>query len=75
MTTEEAGPPAGTLEETRRVAQNHVLQLRGVYGKLALEQGWVTQHELEQMAEALMAWGNAPDAFYARPGFTALGWA
>jgi ubiquinone/menaquinone biosynthesis C-methylase UbiE len=74
MTTE-AGPPAGTLEETRRVAQNHVLQLRGVYGKLALEQGWVTPQELEQMAEALLAWGDAPDAFYARPGFTALGWA
>ena len=72
--TTEAGPPAGTLEETRRVAQNHVLQLRGVRGKLALEQGWVTQPELEQMADALMAWGNAPDAFYARPGFTALGW-
>jgi ubiquinone/menaquinone biosynthesis C-methylase UbiE len=74
MTTE-AGPPAGTLEETRRVAQNHLLQLRGVHGKLALEQGWVTQQELEQMAEALMAWGDAPDAFYARPGFTAIGWA
>jgi hypothetical protein len=31
--TTEAGPPAGTLEETRRVAQNHLLQLRGVQGK------------------------------------------
>jgi SAM-dependent methyltransferase len=72
--TTEAGPPAGTLEETRRVAQNHLLQLRGVRGKLALEQGWVTPQELEQMADALRAWGNAPDAFYARPGFTALGW-
>jgi ubiquinone/menaquinone biosynthesis C-methylase UbiE len=71
----EAGPPAGTLEETRRVAQNHLLQLRGVRGKLALEQGWVTRQEREQMAEALMAWGDAPDAFYARPGFTAIGWA
>jgi ubiquinone/menaquinone biosynthesis C-methylase UbiE len=71
----EAGPPAGTLEETRRVAQNHLIQLRGVRGKLALEQGWVTQQELEQMAAALMAWGDAPDAFYARPGFTAIGWA
>ena len=70
----EAGPPAGTLEETRRVAQNHLLQLRGVHGKLALEQGWVAQHELEQMAEALIAWGDAPDAFYARPVFTALAW-
>jgi SAM-dependent methyltransferase len=71
----EAGPPAGTPEETRRVAQNHLIQLRGMRGKLALAQGWATQQELEQMAAALMAWGEAPDAFYARPGFTALGWA
>jgi hypothetical protein len=26
------------------------------------------------MAEALIVWGEAPDAFYARPGFTAIGW-
>jgi len=30
---------------------------------------------LEQMATALMAWGDAPDTFYARPVFTAIGWA
>jgi SAM-dependent methyltransferase len=74
MTTE-AGPPAGTPEETRRVAQNHLIQLRGVRGKVALAQGWATQQELEQMAAALMAWGDDPDAFYARPVFTAIGWA
>jgi ubiquinone/menaquinone biosynthesis C-methylase UbiE len=73
MTTE-AGPPAGTLEETRRVTQNHLIRLRGTLGKLALAQGWATQQELEWMAEALIAWGDAPDAFYARPGFTAIGW-
>jgi ubiquinone/menaquinone biosynthesis C-methylase UbiE len=71
----EAGPPAGTLEETRRVAQNHVIRLRGTLGELAVAQGWVTQHELELMAAAILAWGDAPDAFYARPGFTAIGWA
>jgi SAM-dependent methyltransferase len=71
----EAGPPAGSLEETRRVAHNHVIRLRGVLGKLAVAQGWATREELEQMAEALSAWGEAPDAFYARPGFTAIGWA
>ena len=27
-----------------------------------------------RMAEAIIAWGDAPDAFYARPGFTAIGW-
>lgn len=74
MSTED-GPPAGTPEDTQRVAQNHLIQLRGLRGRLALAQGWATQHELEQMAEALMAWGDAPDAFYARPVFTAIGWA
>jgi SAM-dependent methyltransferase len=71
----EAGPPAGTTEATRRVAQHHLIQLRGVRGKVALAQGWTTPSELGQMAEALMAWGDAPDAFYARPVFTAIGWA
>jgi ubiquinone/menaquinone biosynthesis C-methylase UbiE len=70
----EAGPPAGSLEETRRVAQNHVIRLRGVLERLAVARGWTTREELEQMAESLIAWGEAPDAFYARPGFTAIGW-
>jgi hypothetical protein len=71
----ESGPPAGSLEETRRVAQNHLIRLRGMLGELAVAQGWATKSELEQMAEAIIAWGEAPDAFYGRPGFTALGWA
>lgn len=74
MTTE-AGPPAGSLEETRRVARNHLIRLHGVLGELAIAQGWTTKEELGRMAEALMAWGEAPDAFYARPAFTAIGWA
>jgi hypothetical protein len=73
--TTEAGPPAGSLEETRRVAQNHLIRLRGVLGELAVAQGWATREELEQMAEALIAWDESPDAFYARPGFAAIGWA
>ena len=71
----EAGPPAGSLEETRRVAQNHVIRVHGLLGERAVTQGWATRQELEQIAEALIAWGEAPDAFYARPVFTALGWA
>jgi hypothetical protein len=73
MTTE-AGPPAGSLEETRRVARNHLFRLRGVLGELAIAQGWTTKQELEHIAEALLAWAEAPDAFYARPTFTAIGW-
>jgi hypothetical protein len=71
----EAGPPAGSLEETRRVAQNHLIRLHGVLGELAVTQGWATRQELEQIAEALIAWGESPDAFYARPVFMAIGWA
>jgi hypothetical protein len=26
------------------------------------------------MADALIAWGDDADAFYARPSFTAIGW-
>ena len=69
------GPPAGTGEDTRRVAQNHLIQLRRARGRLAVERGWVTGAELEQIAEALVAWGDHPDAVYARPVFTAIGWA
>ena len=73
--TTEMGPPAGTIEETRKVAQNHVIRLRGVLGELAIAQGWTTPAELEEIAQALLAWGEAPDAFYARPSFSAIGWA
>jgi ubiquinone/menaquinone biosynthesis C-methylase UbiE len=71
----EVGPPAGSLEATRTVAQNHLIRLHGGLGKLAIAQGWTTGKELEQMAQALTAWGEAPDAFYARPSFTAIAWA
>ena len=70
----EAGLPAGCLEDTHVVARNHLIRLRGILGELAVAQAWVTREELEQMAEAIIAWGEAPDAFYARPGFTAIGW-
>jgi SAM-dependent methyltransferase len=70
----EAGPPAGSLEETRRVAQNHLIRLRGVLGELAIAQGWTTKQELERIADALTTWGEAADALYARPVFMAIGW-
>ena len=51
-----------------------VIRLRGMLGEMAIAQGWTTKQELEQMAGALIAWGEVPDAFYARPAFTAIGW-
>ncbi len=70
----ESGPPAGTPDETRRVAQTHVISLRGTLGEEALAEGWVSRQELEQMVDALTAWGDDPDAFYARPVFQAIAW-
>lgn len=72
---QEDGPPAGTLEDTRRVARNHLIRVRGAPGRTAVERGWVAEAELEQIAEELVAWGEHPDAVYARPVFTAVGWA
>ena len=63
-----------TSESSRSAAQSHAIRLHGVLGELAIALGWTTKHDLEQMAEALIAWGEAPDAFYARPTFTAIGW-
>jgi SAM-dependent methyltransferase len=71
----EAGPPAGSLEATRQHARNDLIRLHGVLGELAIAQGWTTRAELEQMARALIAWGEASDAFFARPTFTAIAWA
>jgi hypothetical protein len=71
----DAGRSAGTLQATRKVAEQDLLVLRGVRGRRYVEQGYVTDGELEQIAEALIAWGDAPDAVFVRPGFTALGWA
>ena len=70
----EAGPPAGSPEDTRSAARNDLIRLRGVLGELAIGQGWATRDELEEIAKAHIAWGEAPDAFYARPSFTAIGW-
>jgi SAM-dependent methyltransferase len=71
----ESALPAGSPEETRKVARNHLIRLRGMLGELAIAEGWATKKDIEQIAAAIIAWGEAPDAFYARPGFVAIGWA
>ena len=71
----ESGLPAGSTEETRRVAETHVISLRGTLGQQAVADGLVSPEELERMAAALTAWGDDPDAFYARPVYQAIGWA
>jgi len=69
------GPPAGRADATRSVAAADLIQLRGLRGKLAVEHGLATQEGLDQMEKALIAWGESPDGFFARPVFMGLGWA
>jgi len=42
---------------------------------MTIEQGWATRQEVEEMAAAVRAWGEAPDALSAALAFTAVGWA
>lgn len=65
---------AGRLEETRNFAQADLTRLHDVVHDLAVEQGWATEPELAAMAEAIAAWGERPDAFYAMLSCCAIGW-
>jgi ubiquinone/menaquinone biosynthesis C-methylase UbiE len=42
--------------------------------ELILKERWATEAELTAMQNALLAWGNNPDAFYARCRCEAVGW-
>lgn len=66
--------PAGTLGDTRRTAQAEIARLRDDFSSVALEEGWVTQEELDAMAAALADWGEHPDAYLLRPIICAIGW-
>lgn len=71
----ETGSAAGTLENLRQSARAACALLRGMVEPVALGQGWASQEELDAMAEALMAWGEHPDAFRMLPICSAIGWA
>ena len=40
----------------------------------ALASGWVAQDELDQLQAEVLAWGERPDAFFALPIYSAVGW-
>ncbi len=65
----------GTPEDTRAYAD---LEIRFTeqqpYYRVALEQGWIDEATLTQMREELRAWGEHPDAFFARSLCAAIGW-
>jgi SAM-dependent methyltransferase len=65
----------GTLELTRSHAQHMLGRLPGPTGwDTAIAQGWVSPGEVEELEAELLAWGERPDACFALPLYTAVGW-
>jgi SAM-dependent methyltransferase len=65
----------GTLELTRDHAQHVRSRLAGPAGwGVAIAQGWVTQDEVDALEAEIVAWGERPDACFALPFYSAVGW-
>lgn len=65
----------GTLEETRRFAaiSGRLWQTDNI-ASLVIEQGWVTQEELDEIVAWIEAWGERSDAFLSVAYCAAVGW-
>jgi SAM-dependent methyltransferase len=65
----------GTPEVTRAHAQHMRTRLDGPAGwDRAVAHGWVTRDEVEELLAEILAWGERPDAFFALPLYSAVGW-
>jgi SAM-dependent methyltransferase len=64
----------GTPEATRAFAAFWAHFLGDQHAALALSQGWADRAELDRLCAAFRAWGEHPDAFYARARCEAVGW-
>ncbi len=66
---------AGTAVLTRQVARSHLAILQEMVRPVAVAQGWAEVAELDAMGDALMAWGEDPDACWMTPICCSVGWA
>lgn len=65
----------GTAKTTRIVGKYLAdLLLEPHTFNIVTEQGWASQPELEEISAAYKAWGEHPDAFFARARCEAVGW-
>jgi SAM-dependent methyltransferase len=65
----------GTPELTRAHAEHMRTRLVGPAGwDMAIAQGWTTRDEVEELQSEALAWGERPDAFFALPLYSAIGW-
>jgi hypothetical protein len=69
------GDSAGTREMTRLTARLLAERLDApTFVDTSVEQGWTDVEALEAMYEAVLAWGERPDAFAAGLAVAAIGW-
>lgn len=65
----------GTAESTKGVSNYFAnLLLQSPNSNVITEQQWASRAELEEMSAAFKAWGEHPDAFWARARCEAVGW-
>jgi hypothetical protein len=50
------------------------LMLQPHMTRVITEKKWASQSELEEISAAYIAWGEHPDAFFARARCEAVGW-
>lgn len=63
----------GTPDRVQGFAEYWVYFLAHLHRETLLGEGWVGEERLVEIVEALRAWGEHPDAFYARSRCEALG--
>ncbi len=66
---------SGTLEDTRIMGERIANAFtEPQFAGQMLELGWADKAELEGIVAFWRAWGEDPDAFYARAAGEAIGW-
>ncbi|MER3445518.1 MAG: hypothetical protein C4291_01185 [Candidatus Dadabacteria bacterium] len=64
----------GTNEATQRISEFWGYFILKLHADLIINQGWANKSELDEMGAAIRAWGEHPDAFFARARCEAVGW-
>ena len=65
----------GTPEAARKMARLLLTLHRETASPVALEHGWTTQQEVDAISEAIVRWGEHPDAFVVNIRCCTLAWA
>ncbi len=70
-----ASMSTGSPEARRSMVATHVAITRNpANARIAIEQGWATQAELDEMTHAMEEWAELPDAMYGGTTYSALAW-